>query len=118
MALYLIHFDAPLSGRAQHYLGWTDDVESRVAEHHATTWERYDEPQTLDGRRHNGCSHGSGATLIGAVNTAGIAWQVVRTWPKGSRQEERRLKKFHKLRVLCPICNPAHWATRGKRLKV
>ncbi len=46
--LYLIHFDRPLSGRAQHYLGTAEDVDARIADHLATTWKRFDEPQVGD----------------------------------------------------------------------
>ncbi len=121
MPLYLIHFDRPVGTakqKAQHYLGHADDVDARVADHLATTWERFEEPAQLsDGRRDLGCAHGAGANLLGAVNAAGIARKVVRVWKKGNKVEERRLKNHHHGPRLCPICNPAHWETRGRKPK-
>lgn len=46
------------------------------------------------------------------VTNAGIGWQVIRTWPQGNRDDERRLKKMGSPRY-CPICNPKHWYARG-----
>ncbi len=115
--VYLIHLDTPLA-HARHYLGTTEELHERVKQHLATTWKRYDEPQIGDdGRRHLGEATGSGATFLGAVNAAGIQWKVVRTW-KGGRKEERALKRANHNPRFCPICNPAHWSTRGKEIKV
>ncbi len=103
---YLIHADEKYGGRVQHYIGSTGDLDARIETHRATRWERYPVPVTLrDGRRKNGDVFGGGATLLGAINAANIAWRVVRTW-KGGRKVERRLKNWKNSRRLCPACNP------------
>jgi len=82
--VYLIHFDKPLK-HARHYLGWADRLDARLA-HHRT---------------------GNGARLMAAVATAGIGWEVVRTWP-GDRTWERRLKRGKNAPQICPVCNPGN----------
>lgn len=78
--VYLIHFDQPV-GHARHYLGYTVDVERRLAMH----------------RR------GAGARLMQVVKQRGITWAVA--WVKvGDRTEERRLKNLHGSSRICPIC--------------
>jgi len=85
--VYLIHFDAPLGnpasphGMAQHYIGYTDDLTSRLADHRA----------------------GRGAAIMAAVTARGITWRVVRTWD-GDRTTERALKRRKNAPRLCPIC--------------
>ena len=81
MTVYLIHFDQPLS-HAQHYLGYARSVSARLAEHRA----------------------GDGARIMQVVREQGITWRLARTWPQGDRTLERRLKRWHKSRQLCPIC--------------
>lgn len=78
--VYLLHFVRPLH-HARHYLGYTDDLESRLRRHEA----------------------GDGAKLIAAVNRAGIPFVLARTW-EGDRQLERRLKRRKGAPRLCPIC--------------
>jgi predicted GIY-YIG superfamily endonuclease len=46
--VYLIHFDAPYK-HAKHYIGWTEDLSSRIQSHVA----------------------GNGARLISVINAAG-----------------------------------------------
>lgn len=77
---YLIHFEQPYR-HAQHYLGWTEDLAHRLRRHRA----------------------GNGARLLAVVQAAGIGWQLVRVW-FGPRAYERRLKRRHSNRRLCPIC--------------
>ncbi len=85
--VYLIHFDRPLGdldnprGQARHYLGYSDDLQARLARHR----------------------EGNGAAIMAAVARAGIDWTVARTW-NGDRGLERRLKKGHNSPRLCPIC--------------
>jgi predicted GIY-YIG superfamily endonuclease len=88
--IYLLHFDQPYR-HAQHYLGYADNIERRIAEHRA----------------------GRGAKLTAAVVAAGIEFRVVRTWP-GDREEERRLKGKRSKRVAlrCPVCHPPKRAAR------
>jgi len=85
--VYLIHFAEPLGdlnnprGQAQHYLGYTDDLEARLERHRS----------------------GNGSAIMAAVAERGIAWRVVRTW-EGDRGLERKLKNQHNSPRLCPIC--------------
>ena len=85
--VYLIHFDKPLGdlantrGQAQHYLGFTDDLDARMEAH----------------------ASGNGARLMEVVNEAGISWQLVKTWD-GGRGLERKLKRQHNTPRLCPVC--------------
>lgn len=80
MAVYLIHFSEPYK-HAQHYLGYTANLDRRLAEHR----------------------HGHGARLLEVIDGAGIPWTLARTWD-GGRDLERRLKNRHGARQLCPIC--------------
>lgn len=92
-AVYLIHFDRPFH-HAQHYVGATQDLDTRLDLH----------------RR------GDGARLLDAVNQAGIGWHVARTWTDGMntykerRAFELRIKRQKKARLFCPSCalRPRH----------
>jgi hypothetical protein len=94
--VYLLHFSQPIGdpknprGQAQHYLGWTVDLEHRLDTHAA----------------------GNGSALMAAVSAQGIDWQLARTW-LGDRDLERRLKRQHNAPRLCPVCNPEGWKQRG-----
>lgn len=83
MTVYLLHFDRPICPwrPAQHYLGWTTDLESRVLAHR----------------------QGEGARLTEVALGRGIRFSVVRTW-EGGREIERKLKRQKNGRRLCPIC--------------
>lgn len=81
--IYLLHFHQPF-GHARHYLGWTADLDKRLARH----------------------SRGDGSALLRAVAAAGIDWQVARTWPS-DRHRERQLKNQGSRSRLCPICRAA-----------
>lgn len=93
---YLLHFDppytAPIQGTervktAGHYLGSTaGDVQTRLAEHVA----------------------GYGSPLVRAAVAAGCTVTVAATWA-GGRADERRAKRAHNHKRLCPICT-----TKGK----
>lgn len=91
--VYLVHFHAPFIGErrnpnakkdavALHYLGWTRDLESRLADHRA----------------------GNGSALMAAVSARGIEWSVARTWENATRTRERQLKNQGSARRLCPLC--------------
>lgn len=93
MTVYLLHLSQPLSRGvskrgtaliAGHYIGFTDDLESRLADH----------------------ANGNGARFTQVCVERGITWQVVRTWPGGGRSFERQLKKQKHARLFCPVCNP------------
>jgi predicted GIY-YIG superfamily endonuclease len=80
--VYLIHFDRAYK-HARHYLGWTTDLDTRLAAHR-------------DGR---------GARLMDVITAAGITWQLARTWP-GGRDRERAIKNRHAAPRICPLCSP------------
>lgn len=80
MTAYLLHFSEPYH-HAQHYLGSTNDLEARLAEHHT----------------------GQGARLTQVIRKAGISFSLARTW-NGGREQERRLKRWKKSTDLCPLC--------------
>ena len=82
MTVYLLHFDEPYR-HARHYIGYTDNLTWRLHLHNI----------------------GRGARLLEVVHSAGITWQLARTW-EGDRKLERRLKNRHEAPRLCPICNP------------
>jgi hypothetical protein len=90
MAVYLIHFDEPIGdlsnphGQAHHYLGYTEDLEERLARHRA----------------------GNGARLLEVLAERGISWRLARVWPDGDKALERRLKNCHGGGRFCPICDP------------
>lgn len=87
MTVYLLHFEQPLGdvgnphGQAQHYIGFTDDLDARLEAHRK----------------------GNGAAIMAAVSRAGIGWTLARTWA-GGRDLERQLKRRKKARCLCPLC--------------
>lgn len=78
--VYLLHFERPYK-HAAHYLGWTRDLEGRLAEHRA----------------------GRGSRLMAVVMAAGIGFELARTWA-GDRKRERQLKKQGGASGCCPIC--------------
>lgn len=90
--VYLIHFERPFR-HARHYVGWSEQLEARLAHHR----------------------NGNGSRLMAAVTAAGIEWQVVRTWP-GSRDDERRLHKLKGATKICPECAGPAALTRMKEL--
>ena len=76
--VYLLRFHQPVgAGKkfVRYYLGFCQNgrLEQRLAEH----------------RR------GAGAKLVAAAIARGIDFDVVRTWPKPTRADERRLKRQH-----------------------
>lgn len=98
MALYLIHFDAPLH-HARHYLGFAESVEAV--------------PARLE--RHRA---GNGAKIMAAVGRAGITWRLIRLWAEADRNAERALKNRNDNASLCPICRKARSRQKSKdRLK-
>lgn len=101
--VYLIHFAKPLA-HSRHYIGYTPDeqLKSRIDKHRKTKLTRETDPITGDTKW---VKHGEGANIMGAVNTKGIGWEVVRIWPTGDRTLERKLKDTKKSRVYCPICS-------------
>jgi predicted GIY-YIG superfamily endonuclease len=86
MAVYLLHFDQAIPhGRqagTQHYLGFAYDVATRVDEHRC----------------------GKGARLTQVFAERGISFEIARVWPNAGRDLERKLKRRHSPKRLCPIC--------------
>ena len=79
--IYLLHFERSYH-HARHYLGYTDDLEARLAAHRA----------------------GRGSPLVAAAVRDGIEFELAATWP-GGRTEERRLHRYRNSpRRLWPIC--------------
>jgi predicted GIY-YIG superfamily endonuclease len=79
--VYLIHLQRPYR-HARHYLGWTLDVERRLAQPRA----------------------GGGSSLLRAAVATGIPFELAHTWP-GDRHLERRLHRYKNTPArLCPIC--------------
>jgi predicted GIY-YIG superfamily endonuclease len=83
--LYLLHFDRPLA-HAQHYLGFTEDLETRL-------------------RLHANPNGSSNHRLMQVIYELGIGFTLARAW-SGDRSAERKLKQRHEGRRLCPLCNP------------
>lgn len=83
---YLLHFAVPVKG-AQHYLGWSVDIQRRMRVHLA----------------------GRGARLVKQALRAGVSVELVRVWALADRHQERVLKRQTPKRY-CPVC-----AKRSKR---
>jgi hypothetical protein len=88
--VYLLHFTVPYvaiqhPGKkyqcAKHYLGWSEDLITRLIAH----------------------KKGNGSRLVQVINDAGIEWQLARVW-NGDRFLERQLKKRGGRSRLCPVC--------------
>lgn len=84
--VYLLHFSSPVA-HARHYLGSSNDLERRLAEHR--------NPNDPNGARLPHVAVIRGADLI-----------VARTW-RGGRRKERNIKEAykHSFTTLCPLCS-------------
>lgn len=78
---YLIHFEKPYK-HAQHYIGWTENLEQRLVCHQS----------------------GTGARLMEVVTGAGIDWVLATYWENTSRHFERKLKSMKNASFYCPVC--------------
>lgn len=78
--VYLLHFHRRYR-HAGHYLGWTANLQERLAAHQS----------------------GNGARLMEVISEAGIGWELAKTW-EGNRDLERKLKAQKNSPRLCPIC--------------
>jgi len=56
-------------------------------------------------RRHEA---GDGSAFMREVARRGIQWQLVRTWPGGTRRKEKQLRGQHNHARFCPICGKEH----------
>jgi predicted GIY-YIG superfamily endonuclease len=86
--VYLLHFYNPITGQsarlahAAHYMGMSEDVSARLAEHGTPR----------------------GAKLTRAAHNAGLCWVVAKTWVGGRRLERKLKSRKNAPRQLCPIC--------------
>lgn len=91
--VYLFHFHRRLGNlrnpraQAQHYVGFAEDLEARLAEHRA----------------------GRGAKIVAAAVERGIDFTIF-SWP-ACLAVEKQIKRRKETRVFCPIC----CADRGVR---
>lgn len=108
--VYLIHIHGKIGGHAQHYIGKAEDLDTRIAQHRETTWERFTEPRTIvnwkgETRPKAGERHGPGATLLGVANSEGFPWELARVWLDDDPDaREKRIKGTNHLNYYCPIC--------------
>lgn len=85
--VYLLHFDPPYR-HARHYIGYTQQLESRLERHEM----------------------GRGSPLVQAALAAGCTVTVARTWGAEGvedvhdRSFERKLKRQKNAARLCPMC--------------
>lgn len=91
--VYLLHFSQPIGdldkphGQAQHYIGCTSDIRTRLIGH----------------------AHGRTARIVAAVRKAGLEFDLVTvgvTHRRGMRKIERQIKNWKSARVFCPLCTP------------
>jgi len=84
--VYLFHFNAPMGNlanpraQAQHYLGFTDDLDTRIAKHLA----------------------GRGAKIVAAALSRGLIFELYH-WP-ACLATEKLVKKTKKTSLYCPAC--------------
>lgn len=88
--VYLYHFDSKYK-HASHYIGWTEDLESRDQSH----------------------QNGTGARLLQVIRNQGIGFRIVRIW-EGTRRLEKKLKSRKNASQLCPVCRQAGRTTKRK----
>lgn len=81
MAVYLLHYDNP-TGEPFHYTGFTKRTPEERFKEHATVTKGY----------------------TGQLRSWGYKPILVRIWPEGDRQLEKKLKKV-KASTRCPICS-------------
>lgn len=92
--VYLIHFSEPFK-HASHYVGYSDNIEERIALHRK----------------------GQGSRLCEVVVKAGIGLIHVRTWVGKDRHFERKLHNRGKS-IFCPLCNKKHWYKNAPAQKI
>ena len=81
--LYLLHFDEPIA-HAQHYLGSTERLQTRLKEH----------------------ATGHGSTLTTEFHKRAIGFTVARVWIVQHRTAEQIAKHQKNAPSMCWICNP------------
>ena len=95
--VYLLHFNKPISDNhtCQHYTGWAEDLDRRLACHRS----------------------GNGARLTEVASDLGIDFELVRAW-KGSRTDERRLKNAKCAPRFCPYCGGSREASWMEEISI
>lgn len=89
--VYLLHLDRRMGdlsnprGQAQHYLGFSWNLDARLAMHR----------------------EGRGAKMLAAARRQGIGWTLARTW-LGGPDLEKALKRQHAHHRFCPLCKMEH----------
>jgi predicted GIY-YIG superfamily endonuclease len=84
MTVYLLHFERPVYGHSQHYIGFTTNLAQRLASH----------------------KYGHGARITSIAVKKGIRWELARVWEGEDQEFERLLKKSGRARKYCQICSP------------
>jgi len=105
--IYQYHLDAPLNPahpkRPAHYLGFCElgNLAERDRVHRrGERWTHMSNGEMV---------HTGAARFLQAAGERGIGFRLVRTW-RGTRDDERHLKKQHAGPEFCPVCA----AARGK----
>lgn len=85
--IYLLHFSGKTTHGHRHYLGWSEDVQRRIARHRA----------------------GAGANETRKAVAEGLKLTVAQTW-KGTPALERSLKEWSRRKRrgfagICPFCH-------------
>jgi len=83
--VYLLHFEQRINTDhpCQHYLGWAENLDNRLAAHKA----------------------GRGGRLPAVAKELGIAFEVVRVWHGVDRYFEAWLKQRKNGPQFCPVCS-------------
>ena len=97
--VYLLHFDRFIpGGRNRHYIGISNDLDRRIAQHKA----------------------GNSGPIFAIARDWGIQFEVVRTWKFEDVQEahdmERWLKEMRNAPKYCPCCTASPWRTSDAHL--
>jgi predicted GIY-YIG superfamily endonuclease len=84
VAVYLLHFEEPVYGTSRHYVGFTTNLDQRLAMHRA----------------------GHGARITSIARKKGIAWELAFVWEEGDKVFERLIKKKGTFKRFCKFCTP------------
>jgi predicted GIY-YIG superfamily endonuclease len=86
MLIYLLHFNTPIH-HAGHYLGSTNNIQQRLADH----------------------ATGNAARITEVAAQRDLDWQLAKVWQPTPRltlrSTERLIKQRHNGSVFCPLCH-------------
>ena len=104
--VYIIHAEQKVA-HAQHYVGWSEDVEARFEKHLKSKWIPLEAPIVIDDT-HKICGKlkGRGCRLLAFMNYKGIRYQIAKVFVGRDRNFEKKLKDTNNTPIYCPICNP------------